>query len=53
MVHPVEYNSWSECAIGGANVTIQLNQKYSEQFSEKKLYLSYFCNEVPGKKANT
>ena len=42
MVHPVEYNSWSECAIGGAEVTIQLNQKYSE----KKLYLSYFCNEV-------
>ena len=53
MVHPVEYKSWSECAIGGANVTIQLNQKYSEQFSEKKLYLSYFCNEVPIEKTPT
>ena len=53
MLYPVEYNSWSECAIGGAEVTIQLNQKYAEKFSEQKLYLNYFCNEVPSKKANT
>jgi hypothetical protein len=47
MVHPVEYKSWSECAIGGAKITIELNQKYEKEFSEKKLYLNYFCNEVP------
>jgi hypothetical protein len=50
MLYPVEYKSWSECAIGGANIIIELNQKYSEQFSEKKLYLNYFCNEVPSEK---
>ena len=48
MIHPTTFDSWSDCAKGGATVTIQLNNKYSEKFNEQKLYLTYFCNEKKG-----
>jgi hypothetical protein len=47
-ISPVEFNSWSDCTKSGAAATIKVTNENIEAFNEKKLYVSYFCNEVPG-----
>jgi hypothetical protein len=47
-VSPVEFNSWTDCTKSGAAATIKVTNENLEAFNEKKLYVSYFCNEVPG-----
>lgn len=47
LVHPIKFDTWSECTIGGAKVIMEVNEEYREKFNDKKLYISYFCNEVP------
>ena len=44
-IHPTTFDSWSECAKGGAVMTIQMNNKFSEKFNKEKLYITYFCNQ--------
>ena len=43
---PVEFNSWSDCSKAGAVATIKVTNENIEAFNEKKLYVTYFCNEV-------
>ncbi len=45
MIHPKTFDTWSECAKGGAVMTIQLNNKFKEKVNREKLYVTYFCNE--------
>jgi hypothetical protein len=47
-ISPVEFNSWTDCTKSGAAATIKVTNENIEAFNEKKLYVSYFCNEVPG-----
>jgi hypothetical protein len=45
-----EYNSWSECVNGGAALITNFTKSFEEQANEKKLYVTYFCNEVKNEK---
>ena len=47
-ISPVEFNSWTDCTKSGAAATIKVTNENIEAFNEKKLYVTYFCNEVPG-----
>jgi hypothetical protein len=40
-----EYNSWTDCVKGGAEITIITTENFKERFNKEKLYISYFCNE--------
>ena len=40
-----EFNTWTECVIGGSQLTIQYAKKMEENINKDKLYISYFCNE--------
>jgi hypothetical protein len=40
-----QFNTWSECVIGGSQLTIAYAQKMEEKVNKDKLYISYFCNE--------
>ena len=42
---PVKFNTWSECVIGGSQLTIAYAEKMEEKLNKDKLYISYFCNE--------
>ena len=44
-IHPVKFDTWTDCTKGGATVTIRVTNEYKEKFNEDKLYISYFCNE--------
>ena len=44
-VHPVKFNTWTDCTKNGAMVTIRVTNEFKEKFNEEKLYISYFCNE--------
>jgi len=45
-VSKIEFNSWSDCVKAGAIATIQTTNQQEKKFNEKKLYVSYFCNEI-------
>ena len=45
---PVEFNSWTDCTKSGAMASIKVTNENLENFNEKKLYVSYFCNEKKG-----
>ena len=45
-ISPVEFNSWTDCTKAGATATIKVTNENIEAFNEKKLYVTYFCNEV-------
>ena len=40
-----EFNTWTECVIGGSQLTIEYAQKQEEKINKDKLYITYFCNE--------
>ena len=46
-VSPVEFNSWSDCVKAGSLSTVEIVIQNEEKFNEEKLYVTYFCNEVP------
>ena len=44
-IHPVKFDTWTDCTKAGATVTIKVTNEYKQKFNEEKLYISYFCNE--------
>jgi len=40
-----QFNSWSECVIGGSQLTIEYATRQEEKINKDKLYITYFCNE--------
>ena len=48
-----QFNTWSECVIGGSQLTIAYAQKMEEKVNKDKLYISYFCNEDHSNKTPT
>ena len=42
---PVKFNTWSECVIGGSQLTIEYVTKMEDKINKDKLYITYFCNE--------
>jgi len=45
MVVDKKFDTWTECVIGGSQLTIQYAKKMEENVNKDKLYISYFCNE--------
>jgi len=45
---PVEFNSWTDCTKAGAMASIKVTNENIKNFNEKKLYVTYFCNEHKG-----
>ena len=45
MVVEKKFDTWTECVIGGSQLTIQYAKKMEENINKDKLYISYFCNE--------
>ena len=39
------FNTWSECVIGGSQLTIAYAEKMEEKLNKDKLYITYFRNE--------
>ena len=50
-VHPVKFDTWTDCTKAGAVASIEIVNNNLEQFNEEKLYISYFCNQVEGQDA--
>ena len=44
-VHPVKFDTLTDCTKAGATITINVTNEYQQKFNEDKLYISYFCNE--------
>jgi|TARA_B100001094_G_scaffold42552_1_gene37306 hypothetical protein len=45
-----EFNTWTECVIGGSQLTIEYATRQEEKINKDKLYITYFCNEnIPDK----
>ena len=45
-----QFNTWSECVIGGSQLTIEYAKRQEEKINKDKLYITYFCNEnIPDK----
>jgi len=44
-IHPVKFNTWTDCTKAGASVTINVTTEFEQKFNKDKLYISYFCNE--------
>ena len=44
-IHPVKFDTWTDCTKAGASVTINVTNEVEQKFNEDKLYISYFCNE--------
>jgi len=40
-----QFNTWSECVIGGSQLTIEYAKRQEEKINKDKLYITYFCNE--------
>nr|BAR39790.1 hypothetical protein [uncultured Mediterranean phage uvMED] len=40
-----KFNTWSECVIGGSQLSIAYANKMEEKVNKDKLYITYFCNE--------
>jgi hypothetical protein len=45
VVHPIKFETWTDCTKAGATITIKVTNEYKQKFNEEKLYISYFCNE--------
>ena len=52
-VHPVKFDTWTDCTKAGASVTINVTNEFEQKFNEDKLYISYFCNENHSDKTPT
>tara|TARA_R100001440_G_scaffold64771_1_gene85454 strand:- start:38 stop:253 length:216 start_codon:yes stop_codon:yes gene_type:complete len=46
VVHPTDFNTWTDCIKHGAVVSIKTTNDFLERFEEEKLYVSYFCNSM-------
>jgi hypothetical protein len=44
-IHPVKFDTWTDCTKAGASVTIRVTTEFEQKFNKDKLYISYFCNE--------
>ena len=45
-----QFNTWTECVIGGSQLTIEYATRQEEKINKDKLYITYFCNEnIPNK----
>ena len=44
-IHPVKFDTWTDCTKAGASVTINVTNEFEQKFNEDKLYISYFSNE--------
>ena len=53
VVHPIKYDTWTDCTKAGASVTINVTNEFEQKFNEDKLYISYFCNENHSDKTPT
>ncbi len=40
-----QFNTWSECVIGGSQLTIEYAKRMEKNINKNKLYITYFCNE--------
>ena len=40
-----QFKTWSDCVIGGSQLTIAYAVKMEEKLNKDKLYITYFCNE--------
>ena len=40
-----QFNTWTECVIGGSQLTIEYATRQEEKINKDKLYITYFCNE--------
>jgi hypothetical protein len=52
-VHPIKFDTWTDCTKAGASVTINVTNEFEQKFNEEKLYISYFCNENNSDKTTT
>jgi hypothetical protein len=52
-IHPVKFDTWTDCTKAGASVTINVTNEFEQKFNEDKLYISYFCNENHSDKTPT
>jgi len=52
-IHPVKFDTWTDCTKAGASVTINVTNEFEQKFNEDKLYISYFCNENNSDKTPT
>jgi len=52
-VHPIKFDTCTDCTKAGATVTIKVTNEYKEKFNKEKLYISYFCNENNSDKTTT
>jgi len=50
-VSPIEFNSWTDCTKAGAIASIEVVNNNLEKFNKKKLYVTYFCNQVESEDA--
>ena len=50
-VSPIEFNSWTDCTKAGAIASVQVVNNNLEKFNEKKLYVTYFCNQIESEDA--
>jgi len=46
VVHPTDFNTWTDCTKHGAVVSIKTTNNFLEKFNEEKLYVTYLCNKV-------
>ena len=44
---PQKFDSWSECVNAGGRLIVDASQEMNDQFNKDKLYVTYFCNEIP------
>ena len=51
IVSPIEFNSWTDCTKAGAIASIKVVNNNLKKFNEKKLYVTYFCNQVESEDA--
>ena len=52
-IHPVKFDTWTECTKAGAMITIKVTNEVQEKFNKDKMYISYFCNENNSDKTTT
>ena len=44
---PTKFDSWSECVGAGGKLIQSFSIEMEESIEDNKLYMNYFCNEVP------
>ena len=44
---PTKFDSWSECVGAGGKLIQSFSIEMEESIDDNKLYMNYFCNEVP------